>query len=265
MIIQHNQFAAKSYTPYLKNIGNLQRSAEKLATGERFAPVDEGAGELGVAERLRLEVKGVNTLITTMSNAIGYSATQDEILSHVSDIAARLYEIAASAVDPMKSTAERVALNDEFTALSNETVSLAAISKYNGIELFDNSVTVRIGTDATDTVSFTSIALSLLTFGSMSVGTTTAASAAMSTLRVRVGSLASLRTQARTNNARIQRTLLYTQDYVANLSQVESSIRNIDIAKETGEFTKMQVLMNASQSILSQANSIPQSVQRFLP
>lgn len=265
MIIQHNSIAAKSYTPYLKNIANLQRSAEKLASGERFAPVDEGAGELGVAERLRLEIKGVSTLIITMSNAVGYSATQDEILSHVSDIAARLYEIAASAVDPMKSTAERVALNDEFTALSNETTSLAAISKYNGIELFDNSVTIRIGTDATDVVSFASVALSLLTFGSMSVGTVTAASAALSGIKTRVGSLAALRTRARTNNARIQRTILYTQDYVTNLSQVESSIRNIDIAQETGNFTKQQVIMTASQSILAQANLIPQSVQRFLP
>lgn len=265
MIIQNNHIANKTYTPYLKNINNLSKSAQRLASGEKFANPEDGVGDLGVSDLLRLEIRGTETLITSMNNGVGFSATQDAILSHVSDIAARLYELAASAVDPMKSTAERVALNNEFTALSTEVASIAGTAKYNGLALFENSVTLRIGTDTTDTVSFASVSLSLLTFGSLSVGTVTAASAALSTVAIRVGSLAALRATARSNNARIQRTMLYTQDYVSNVKSAESAIRNIDIAKEAGNFASKQVIMQASQSILAQANQLPQSVQRFLP
>lgn len=265
MIIQNNNIANKSYVPYLQNLNNLSKSAARLATGEKFASASDGAGDLGVSERLRLEIGGTEAIVSTLTNAIGFSATQDEILGHVSDIANRMYELAASATDPMKSAAERVALNDEFTALSSEVADLAAKSKYNGIELFDNSVTVRVGTEASATVSFASIALSLLTFGSLSVTSVGAASVALSTIGTRVGSLASLRTTARTNNSRIERTMLYTQDYVANLRNAESAIRNIDVAKESATFTTQQVILSASQSILAQANNLPQQVQRFLP
>lgn len=263
MLISNN-IANKTYVHTLSNINNLQKSAERLASGDKYANASEGAGEIGVSDLLRLEISGNQTILNTLQNAGGFAATQDAILGQVAEIADRMYEIAAAAVDPMKSTAERVALNNEFTALSTEVASIAGTSKYNGINLFDNSVSIRIGTDSTDVFSFASVALSLLTFGSMSVGTVTAASAALSTIALRVGSLADLRATARTNNGRVQRTLLYTQDYIANIENAESAIRDVDVAKEASEFARQQVILSAGQSVLSQANGLTQGLLRFL-
>lgn len=264
MIIHNNTISAKAYVPYTQTLSNLNKSAQRLATGERFANPSDGSGELGVADRFRLNIVGTNAILNTMENAIGYSDTQDSILNSVSDIITRMNELAASAVDATKTTADRAALDAEFRALDSEVANYASNSKYNGTNLFGTTTTIRVGTESTDTIQFSAVNLANLTFTKMSVGTATAASAALTALQTRSGSLAVLRNKARTHNARTERTLSFTRDYVANLTNSESKIRDIDLAVETSEFTKSQVLVQAAQSVIAQTNQLSQNALRFL-
>lgn len=264
MIISNNVIAAKAYVPYSSTLGNLQQSAQRLATGNNFANAADGTGELGVADRMRLDIMGTNAILATMENAIGYASTQDEILSHVSDIIARMSELAAGAVDATKTAADRAALDVEFRALDSEVANYATNAKYNGTNLFGTATTIRVGTESTDTVAFSAVALANLTFVAMSLNTTTTASAALTDLKTRAGSLAVLRNRSRSHNTRVERTLAFTRSYVANLSNAESKIRDVDVAVETGEFTKNQVLVQAAQSVLAQVNQLSQNALRFL-
>jgi len=263
MIIQNNVFSAKAYVPYTAALSKLTQSAQRLATGNKFINCSDGSGELGVADRMKINIVGTNAILSTMENAIGYSGTQDEILSHIADIINRMSELAASAVDATKTASDRAALDAEFRALDAEVASIASNSKYNGTALFGTTTTIRIGIESTDIIQFSAINLGNLTFTLMSVGTTTAASAAIADLKTRSGSLAVLRSKTRSHNTRVERALAYTRNYVANLTNSESKIRDVDVALETSEFTKNQVLVSAAQSVLAQLANISQGALRF--
>jgi flagellin len=264
MIIQNNSVSGRAYVPYTQSISNLAKSAQRLATGNSFANASDGTGELGVADRMRLNITAASSIVSTMENALGFASTQDDIMSAVSDMIARMNELAASAVDATKTTADRTALNVEFRALDAEIANYANSSKYNGLSLFQKSIAIRTGVESTDSVDFSAIDLSLLTFVTLSVTTAANASIALVSLRGRAASLQVLRNMARSNGSRIERTLAISRGYIANLSNSESKIRDVDVATETGEFTKNQVLVQAAQSVLAQVNQLSQNALRFL-
>lgn len=263
-MISKSMASGLAYAPYTQNIRNLAKSAQRLATGEKYIAATDGSGQLGIADRMRNNIRGASALLSSMQDAIGYSSTQDEILGHVADIVARMNELAAAGVDSTKTSDDREALHAEYTALSTEVADIANKSRYNGQKLFDTTLTIRVGVEATDIVSFSAVALSLLTFGAGSLSTAAKASLALSTLAIRAASLAILRNRSRSHNVRIERAVNYTQSYLTNLQSAESAIRDIDVALETGEFTKQQVMVSAGQAVIAQSNNLIQGAQRFL-
>jgi flagellin len=264
MIISNNNIANKAYTPYKNNVAQLGKVAQRLGTGKKYANASDGSAEISVAQRMKMNIAGTNKLFSGMSNALNLSKTQDEILGHVGDIVTRMTELATGAADPTKTAADRSVLENEFRALATEVADIAADAKFNGGRLFETDRTVRIGMESTDVVALSQIRLSLLTFVNESVSTVAAASGTLISLKSRVGSLAVLRNKARGHAARLERVMGYTQDYVANLESSQSAITDIDVARESGEFTKKQVMLAASQSILAQANGLTQGALQFL-
>ena len=263
MLIFANPAAAKAYVPFTDHMRNLTRSAQRLATGDNFANPNDGTGELGIADRMRLNITGTHEIISSLESAAGYAASQDEILGHISDITTRMSELAASSVDQTKTSAERTALNTEFRSLDLEVQELASNSKYNSQALFGTTTTIRIGVETTDTITFSQVNLAALTFVAMSLLSFTTASAALISLRSRATSLTQLRNIARGHHSRVQRTISFSQNYVANLQQAENKIRDVDVAIEMGAYTKQQIQLQAAQSIIAQLNNLSQGDLRF--
>lgn len=263
MFIKNNHIANQLYVPYQRTIGNLQRSARKLATGEKIPTLADGGGELGVADRWKQVMTGTEKLISGMENASGYLSTQDEVLSQATDVVQRMSELAASALDTSKSTSDRLALDSEFQALENEFSQLFQ-RQYNSVSLFGRSLSVRIGVTAGDTLVLSSVSLAAITFGSMTLSQLANASAALVSLTSRIGSLNLLKGQAGSNANEVNRTIDFTRQFVSNLQDAENSIRSVDLAVATGEFTKDQVVLAAAQSALAQSNGIIQSALQFL-
>lgn len=264
MIINNNNIAGKSYTNYSQNLQSLSESASRLSTGEKFANQSHGAGELGIAHRFRNNYVGTNALLSGFVNADSLVKTQDEILQSVEEIITRMQEMAATGVDPTKTDDDRDALEVEFRQLSTEVANVALNAQFNGGRVFQTNRTLRVGMETGELMSLSQIQLSLLTFTSISLSTITTASAAIISLRSRAKSLVTLRAKSRSYSDRITRMLSYTRDYVANLSEAESALKNIDVAVESGNYTKKQVLLNSSQAILASANGLPQQALRFL-
>jgi len=262
MILFSNPTQAKSYVPYNQLSRSIEWSAKRLASGNNFANPTDGTGELGVADRMRLTIVGTNAMISGMENAANYSATQDEVMNHVQDILTRLSELAASAVDPTKTTADRTALNTEFRSLNDEVNDLTG-SQYNGTKLFGTATTIRVGVETSDVVNFSQVDLSALTFTTMSILSVTTASAALISLKSRATSLTQLRNIARGHYSRMQRLVSITQSYSANLQNSNDIIRDVDVARETGNFSKLQVMRSAAQSVIAQANNLTQGDLRF--
>jgi flagellin len=264
MILNNNAISKQLYSPYVRTLGNLNRSATRLATGKKHASGSDGTGDLGVALRMKMNVQGTKTLFSGMQNALGLANSQDEVLGDVGDIITRMQELAAAAVDPTKSQANRNALQQELTQLNAEVIAVAANTQYNEGAMFGTTRTLRIGMETGETMSLSSINLAGLTFAAMSISSVGGASAAIISLRSRANSLTQLRTRSRGHAARLERTIAYTQEYVAQLSNAESAIVDIDVAQETAEFIKNQVIVSSAQSVITQANGMTQGALQFL-
>jgi len=218
---------------------------------------------MGVADRWSQTVRGTNKLIDGMENTIGFLATQDEVLQQATEVIQRMAELASSALDTSKNTADRQALNAEFQALATEMTQLHD-KAYNGVSLFGAAQTLRVGLGAAQTLTISQIGLANISFAAFSLGTTTDANSALLDLVSSLGSLNILKGFAGNNSNEVNRVIDFTRQHVRNLSQAENFVRNIDLAVETGNFTKQQVILAASQSVISQSNGIIQSALQFL-
>jgi len=263
MFVKNNHIANQLYVPYTKNISNLAQSARRLSTGEKIPTAADGGGELGVADRWQSVIRGTEKLVAGMENAKGYLNTQDEVIRQSSDVLQRMSELAAAALDTSKNTNDRIALDGEFAALRNEFTQLT-LKEYNGISLFQRSLSIRVGMTAGDTLVLSTITLNALTFTGMTLSQLASASAALISITSRISSLNIMKGRAGNNSNEVSRTIDFTRQFVRNLGQAENFVRNIDLALETGNFTKQQVILNASQSVLSQSNGLLQSALQFL-
>ena len=263
MFIKNNHIANQLYVPYTRNIRSLSKSARRLATGEKIPTAADGGGELGIADRWQQVIRSTDKLIGGMENATGYLATQDELIKQSTEILQRMSELAASALDTTKNTTDRIALDAEFQALENE-FSQIYTKQYNDISLFGRSLDIRIGLEVGDTLRLSTISLAGLTFTTMTLSQLASASAALISLTSRIGSINKMKAKSGNNSNEVNRTLDFTRQFVRNLGNAENYVRNIDIALEAGQFTKAQVVLSASQSILAQANGMSQSALQFL-
>jgi flagellin len=263
MFIKNNPMSTALYVPYTQAIRQLEKSARQLATGEKIPTSADGGGELGVADRWQHVIRGTDKLIGGMENTSGYLATQDESIRQAGDVLQRMSELAASALDTSKNTNDRIALDAEFQALENEFSSIYQ-RQYNGISLFGRSIDVRTGLTTGDALTLSSVSLAALTFGSMALSQLANASSALISLTSRISSLNIYKAKSGNHQAEINRTIDFTRTHISNLGNAEDSIRNIDLAIATGEFTKDQVILAAAQSTLATANSLVQSSLTFL-
>jgi len=264
MFIGNNGIANDLYVPYTKQLGSLSRSAQKLATGERIPTAAAGAGEVGLADSLTARRKATSKLIDGMSYTLGLMKARDEVMSQAGDIVVRMMELAGSAIDVTKNTTDRMGLEAEIRALEDEFADLAG-TQFNGISLFGNSLTIRIGlSTGLDVFEFSEINLGNMAFADVSVSQLTDAENAIASLKANLGSLNGFRAHVGRQVNHLQGIIDTSRVALNGLQESEAAVRNIDLAKATGEFTREQVVLAAAQNVLAQANGLAQSVLSFL-
>lgn len=268
MFVKTNHVAGQLYVPYTQNIRNLSQSARRLATGEKIPTAADGAGELNLAGKYEQKHRGVSKLVDGMSNSLGYVHSQDESLRDVQDVLQRMSELAASAIDPSKSDADRGALDEEFGALSTELTTIKGRT-YNNISLFqDQNLTLRVGinfqTGAAIDQELSKIFLTTVKFTAASIGTAAAAGNALASIVDNMSRLDTFVAKAGQHANEIERVIDFTRTKINEYKLSESNIKDIDLAVETGEFINRQVVLSASQSVLAQSNGIVQSALQFL-
>ncbi|MCH1430808.1 MAG: hypothetical protein GWP59_08695 [Chlamydiales bacterium] len=250
--LQNNVLFNSTFSPFSKIFGKLQQSAQRLASGVKAPTAAMGNGSNALADRLKVKIDGTKSFITSMQNTKGYLDTQESTLNSTKALISRMQELAYAATDPLKSTSDRTVLNQEFRALEDEIRSYDSL-KYNGISVFDDAaITVKLGIESDDTISFSSLSFSALTFAAMSIDSTANATTAVSTLETRATSLNAMLATVGGNSRLIQSNIDISRDLATALKNSESAIRNIDVAEEVAEFTAAQMTANAAQGIIAQ-------------
>lgn len=268
MVINTNLSALSGANALAQSSSMLAKSLQRLSTGSKInSPEDDAAG-LAVSMRFSAQINRIQAANDNVSNAISFSQTQDGFLQKVNDALNRMSELAISAQDVTKTDADRGQYQLEFSTLQAYITDVAG-KDFNGVSLF-SSTTLSVTTDG-DTGKFSMTSVNLGTGNvnsalatSVSIGSTTAASSALDTVKNAIDALATFRADIGANIARLTMTGDQLGVLKQNLSSANSRIADVDVAQESSQFARYNILVQAGTAMLAQANASPQSALRLL-
>jgi flagellin len=270
MVINTNLQAQSTSTLLMQSSSKLSQSLQRLSSGSKItSPADDSAG-LAVSMKLTAQLSRINAASNNVGNAISFSQTQDGYVSKVNDALSRMSELAVLSQDVTKTNADRTLYQQEFKALGNY-INNVATKDFNGVSLF-TPTTLNVTTDSeANTFKMAGINLSSLTYSTATgddISTVGDASSgavkALADVKKAITQLASDRASIGSN----EESLTYYNDQLAslknNLSAANSRITDVDVAQESTNYAKYNILVQSGTAMLAQANSLPQSVLKLL-
>ena len=266
MVINTNITAQVSSNNLERSNEMLSKSLSRLSSGSKIiSPADDAAG-LAVSSRLDSQIQRLSAARSNVGNALSFTQTQDGFLKKAAKALDRMSQLTVLAQDVTKSDADRALYNEEFVQLA-DFVTASATREFNGVALFsatglDVTVDSEGGTFTMDGIDLGTAAYTDATGSDV----TTVGNAVLALDKVKTAI-----TQLATDRAKIgayQVRLNQTSDQLAvtkeNLGAASSRIQDVDMAEESTEFAKANILVQGGTAMLAQANSIPQSVLKLL-
>ena len=275
MRINHNISALNTYRQFNKNIGATSKSMEKLSSGLRINRAADDAAGLSVSEKMRSQIRGLDQAVRNAQDGISLIQTAEGALSEVSDMLVRVKELAVQVMNGTYSDDDKANMGSEMKALDQAVNNIYTNTKFNGISVFSASSAISYGEDGTQTVTIAAAAKSgwaALTALSSVAGTgADAAAKAITAKAVTVAAVDLAITGVNTDRATYgaqQNQLEHATNNMAttkeNLQAAESRVRDVDMADEMMNYTKNNILIQAAQAMLAQANAQPQGVLQLL-
>ena len=267
MVINTNIAAESSASLLATSSANLAKSLQRLSSGSKITTPEDDAAGLGVSMKFDAQTNRISAASDNVSNAISYTQTQDGFLQQVGNALDRMSELAVSAQDVTKTDTDRSLYNAEYTQLAQYITSTAS-KDFNGVSLFDSATKgVTIDSDATTwsmgAINLGATAYTAATNG-QTIATTTGAIAALGLVKTAISQLAADRGTVGASLARLN----YTHDQLSvqktNIDAANSRLKDVDVAEESTNYAKMNILVQSGTAMLAQANTMPQSVLKLL-
>ena len=274
-VINTNVKALVSTSALVKNGRVMANTMESLSTGSRINKASDDAAGLSIRENMTAQIKGLNAAVRNANDAISMLQTADGALNEVADMLQRMRELGTLAQNDTYSTAQRVAMNDEFAQLQSEIDRIADNTQWNGMNLLDGTggnwgggslFTFQVGANAGQTISVAIAGMGIASLGIsvVSIGTVTDARDAVTALD---DAISVLNTRRSVLGSVINR-LTHAVDNLTNVSQnateSRSRVTDTDYATATSELARTQIVQQAATAILAQANQQPQMVLSLL-
>ncbi|HEX4343226.1 MAG TPA: flagellin [Verrucomicrobiae bacterium] len=266
MIINSNITAQVSADNLQASQTMLSKSLSRLSSGSKIiSPSDDAAG-LAVASRLDAQVQRIGAAQDNVGNAVSFTQTQDGYLKTISGALDRMSELSILAQDVTKSNSDRSLYQSEFSQLSSY-VSTAATKDFNGVSLFSTTA-LNVTVDGEgSTFSMSGIDLTATAYTnalSSDISTTAGAQAALTVVKDAITKLSQDRATIGAYQSRLNSTADQLTVSKENLTAASSSIQDVDVAEESTEYAKENILVQSGTAMLAQANTMPQSVLRLL-
>jgi flagellin len=245
---------------------NLSSALEELSSGSKVnSPADDSAG-LAVSMNLTEQMGDNSAAADNVGNAISFNQTQDGYLQQVDSALNRMSELSVQSQDVTKSDSDRSLYQQEFQTLANY-VNNVATQSFNGVSLF-NGNTLNVTTDSNgDMFSNSGVNLTASVYTGLandSIGTTTGAATALTDVQAAVNQLASDRATIGTNIETLTDYSNQINTLNNNLSAANSQIMDVDVAMESTQYAKENILVQSGTAMLAQANSQPQIALKLL-
>ncbi len=249
----------------------LQRSVERLSSGLRITRAADDAAGLAVSETLRAHIRSINQVIRNANDGISLTQIADGAASTIGNLLTRMRELASQASNGTLGSTERSYLDQEFLALRSEIDRIASVTEFNGNFLLSgtsNSFTLQVGFKSgagnTLSIALRDLDLDSLNLGLVNISTADNAQSALSNIDSAISAVATARADYGSYQNRLEATIASLQVASENLSAAESRIRDADIAYETAQFTRNQILVQSGIAVLAQANTLPQQALALL-
>ena len=279
--INTNVEAFNGHRNLLMTSGRLAKSMEKLSSGFRINRAGDDAAGLGISERMRGQIRGVAQAQRNAQDGISLVQSAEGAMTELHAILHRVRELAVQYQNGTNGPEARLAITTEVAQLSAEMGRMIAGANFNGIQLLNNagSVTLQVGPNqaASDTLTVGLVDLSAAGFTTPTNGRTifdifdnfnTGTPVSMLTELQDIDELVNEVSRARGAMGAVQNRLEHTVNalgiYQENLMAAESRIRDVDMAQEMTEFTRLQILQQSGTAMLAQANQSTQSVLALL-
>ena len=266
MVINTNLSAQSSAQLLMQSSSMLSKSLARLSSGSKItSPADDSAG-LAVSMKLTAQMARIDGATNNVNNAVSFNQTQDGYLQKIGDALNRMSELSVLAQDITKSTSDRTLYDQEFQTLE-KYISDVGTKDFNGVSLFNGNVlNVTVDSEA-NLYQMSGINLSsasYTTLASDSVASLSGATTALADVKIAINLLAADRASL---GASIETLGMYNQQLGTlknNLSAANSQIMDVDVAQESTNYAKYNILVQSGTAMLAQANALPQTVLKLL-
>ena len=290
MVVQHNISAMNSNRQLGITTDVQAKSSEKLSSGYKINRAADDAAGLAISEKMRRQVRGLTQASANAQDGISTVQTAEGALNEVHDMLQRMNELAVKAANDTLTSADRSYIQQEIVQLSDEITRTAASTEFNNQHLLDGTFTgkeLQVGseTDSQNQIQVCIMKLSATSIGVWAVSTATSTTAVSSTntsggqinvmshsnakasigqIKSALESISKQRSDLGAIQNRLEHTIKNLDNVVENTQAAESQIRDTDMAEEMVRYSNNNILAQAGQSMLAQANQTNQGVLSLL-
>ncbi|MDP9085508.1 MAG: flagellin FliC [Pseudomonadota bacterium] len=249
---------------------SLQMSIERLSTGKRINSAKDDAAGLAIASSMTAQIKGMNQAVRNANDGMSMAQTAEGGLGEVTNMLQRIRELSVQSASGTYSNSDRTNLQAEVTQLTGQITNIISGSKFNNVKLFDGSagtggaVKIQVGANSTDTVTLSLGAIDLTGATGVDISTAAGATSALGALDTALTTVNTSRASLGASQNRMQSVVNNLTSNVTNLTDARSRIEDTDFSAETTNLAKAQILSQASNAMLAQANQSQQSVLSLL-
>ena len=282
MVVQHNLTAMNTQRQLNITTGTQAKVTEQLSSGYKINRAADDAAGLTISEKMRSQIRGSSQASANAEDGISCVQTAEGALAEVHDMLQRMNELAVKSANGTNTSADRIAIQKEVNALVSEINRVSQSSEFNTLKLLDGSFTgktLQVGaankTEQTIKISITAmnatgLGISKLKDPSLdktstdTLATQAGAKSAISLITKAIAQVSSQRSSLGAIQNRLEHTIKNLDNIVENTTAAESAIRDTDMASAMVKYSTQNILAQAGQSMLAQANQSTQGVLSLL-
>ena len=261
--INHNIQAINAHRQLSGTSQSISKAMERLSSGYRINRAGDDAAGLGISEKMRGQIRGLSQAQRNMQDGISLVQTAEANLDEVHSMLQRMRELAVQHANGTMSAANRAAIQSEVAQLASEIDRIGSQAQFNGITFLavNGTVTFQVGANDGQVITVPTISLN----GALPANYyDLSAAGAISNLDAAIDAISATRSTFGAVQNRLEHSVNAAAAYAENLVAAESRIRDVDMAEQMIEFTKLQVLQQAGTAMMAQANQSTQSVLALL-
>ena len=264
MVVQHNVTAMNANRMLNVTTASQAKSTEKLSSGYRINRAADDAAGLSISEKMRAQIRGLNQASTNAEDGISFVQTVEGAYAEVTEMLQRMNELAVQAANGTSDSTQDGYIQQEITALTTEIARIGSATQFNGKAAFGTSMSLQIGETAETSNTLAVSTQAMINTSNISVSDDSAANASITKIATHLESVSAARSALGAIQNRLEHTVKNLDNIAENVTAAESRIRDTDMSEEMVKYSNENIIAQAGQAMLAQANQANQGVLSLL-